>query len=156
MILDIMAISLTQGLYTLVDGEDYERLNQHKWYARKTPYTYYAIRHKGQGIIYMHREILNAPAHLETNHRNHNGLDNRKTNLRVCTRAQNTQNARPREVTSKFKGIGWYKSRSKWRAKIFCNGKHYHIGYFFDEDIAAKAYDKKAKELFGEFAITNF
>ena len=161
MLLDIMGISLTQGLYALVDSEDYERLVKHKWYALKTEQTYYAVRQvqvRGtKNAIYMHREILSLKEEAECDHKNHSGLDNRRQNLRICTHAQNMQNQKAiRGGTSKYKGVRWSKGICKWRTRITQNDKFIHLGYFVNEKEAAKAYDKKAKELFGEFANLNF
>ena len=85
-------IPLTQGKYAIVDPEDFERLNKYKWYAVKDSRTFYAYRNKRVGKKYislgMHREILDPPGHLVVDHINHNGLDNRKANLRLATSAQ--------------------------------------------------------------------
>lgn len=105
----------------------------------------------------MHREIMDVPKHLVCDHINHNGLDNRKNNLRTCTRQQNTHNQKPRKKgTSKYKGVDWNKRQKKWRARIYYRGKCHYLGYFNNEIDAALTYDKKAKELFGEFACLNF
>lgn len=158
--LSIMAIPLTRDLYALVDGEDYEQLAKHKWYAIKSGKTFYAARHTSRKLgkrrqIRMHREILNIPEGMECDHRSHNGLDNRKKSLRICTHQQNQHNRRL-EVgrTSQYKGV--QQCNGKWRATIRINKQPIHLGYFSSEAEAAKAYDKKAKELFGEFALTNF
>ena len=103
----------------------------------------------------MHREIINAPAGMQIDHINGNGLDNRKANLRLCNNAQNQQNRRKRSrATSLFKGVGWHDNR--WRARITVNGKQIEIGRFKSEFLAAEAYDQKAIELFSEFANLNF
>jgi len=103
----------------------------------------------------MHREILLVDGSQEIDHINGNSLDNRKANLRVCTHRQNTQNSGKREgCNSRFKGAYWNKNRGKWHARIGHRGKQIHLGYFESE--AAKAYDEKAKELFGVFAHPNF
>jgi len=155
-------IPLTQGKFAIVDDEDFNRINLHKWYAHKTHLTYYAVR--GQKIngkcisIFMHREILGVLPGFEVDHHNGNGLYNRRKNLRICTRADNQHNQRSRQcvATSKFKGVYWNKQDHKWIAQIRLNGKHKYPGRFDNEIEAAKAYDQKAKELFGEFARTNF
>lgn len=157
--LDIMAIPLTQGLYALVDGEDYERLSRYKWYAAKSRNTYYARRSentKGRTID-MHQEILIIPKGMQTDHRNHYGLDNRKQNLRICTNAQNQHNKLPQSGgSSQYKGVNWEKVVQKWHSCIWNKNKNINLGYFNSEMKAAKAYDKKARELFGEFAYLNF
>jgi hypothetical protein len=107
----------------------------------------------------MHREILRPPGHLVVDHINHNGLDNRKANLRHATRAQNNFNRLiiiREDSSSKYKGVSWRKRKKKWRARICINGERKHIGYFKDEIHAAKAYDKAAKKYHGEFASLNF
>ena len=152
-------IPLTQGKFTIVDDEDYGWLSRYKWYALKSKHTWYACRYivvKGKTkSILMHREILKVPKNLLTDHKNHKGYDNQKCNLRVCTYFQNQQN-RAKNIRSKYKGMYWDNSHHKWRGQIRCNGKKYFLGYFTDEIKAARAYDDKARELFGEFAATNF
>jgi len=85
-----------------------------------------------------------------------NGIKNKRSNLRTCTSTQNTANQRKRKGSSNFKGVSWYKREQKWRAGIGYKGKDFHLGYFNDELEAAKAYDKAAKDLWGEFANLNF
>jgi len=150
-------IPLTQGKFAIVDAEDYDRLNQDKWYAGKCKNTYYAGRVEGGKTIKMHREIMHAPKGVLVDHINHNGLDNRKSNLRLCTHAQNCYNQQACATgTSKYKGVSWHKSNSKWSARIRCDRKFYNLGEFDNQMEAAMAYDDKAVELFGEFAYLNF
>ncbi len=155
-------IPLTQGMFAIVDDEDYDYLMQWKWHARKRKHTFYAARvariaddAETRTQIWMHRVILNTPLGMETDHRNHNGLDNRKENIRVCTRGENQHNQSPQlSRASKYKGI--YRHHTKWRAQICHRGKALPIGRFETEIEAAKAYDARAKEVFGEFAYLNF
>jgi hypothetical protein len=160
-------LPLSQNKFAIVDADDYDRLNKYKWCLSKTPRNNYAMRRtKGRRIngkrtkrkaIMMHRFIMNAPRHLVVDHINHNGLDNRKLNLRLCTRAENSRNRRPFSLNgSRYKGVSYDKQRKLFVAAIRCNGKYYYLGRFKSEIAAAKAYDKKAKELFGEFAYLNF
>jgi hypothetical protein len=156
-------IPLTQGKYAIVDPEDFERLNKHKWYASKWGNTFYAVRCAGPRnktkYIRMHREIMRPPDHLVIDHINHKGLDNRKANLRNATRAQNNYNRvaiKRKGATSKYKGVAWKKEKKKWRAHIYFNGEGIFLGYFKDEIQAAKAYDKAAKKYYGQFAYLNF
>jgi hypothetical protein len=160
-------LPLSQNKFAIVDADDYDRLNQYKWCLSKTPHTNYAMRRtkgkraKGRRAkrktIMMHRVITNTPPHLVVDHINHNGLDNRKQNLRLCTRAENSRNRRPFRLNgSRYKGVSWDKQRKLFLAAIRCKGKYYNLGRFKSEIAAAKAYDKKAKELFGEFAFLNF
>ena len=92
---------------------------------------------------------------MEVDHIDRNPLNNHRINLRICTKAQNQQNCKGRGGTSKYKGVCWEKRRKKWRATIKNNGKQVHIGEFCDEKEAAKAYNKKALEFFGEFSRLN-
>jgi hypothetical protein len=103
----------------------------------------------------MHREIAGAPKGMVVDHIDGNELNNRRSNLRVCTVSQNHQNRRRTWGRSRYKGVCFLKKRNKWKAEIMVNRKHIHIGCFDEEEEAAKAYDKKAAELFGEFAYFN-
>ena len=155
-------IPLTQGKYAIVDPEDFERLNKHKWYAIKQSNTFYARRSirvdKKYIHIQMHREVIHPPDHLFADHINRNGLDNRKANLRHATRAQNNFNRliRRKNSSSKYKGVTWDKYRKMWQARIGLYGKRKLVGYFKDEIQAAKAYDEAAKKYHKEFAVLNF
>ncbi len=159
-------IQLTQGKYAKVDPEHYDWLRKYNWYAHKhkDSNTYYAwssksIRGKHK-IVVMHRLIMSAKEGEEFDHRNQDGLDNRKQNLRKCTSSQNKANVKKpkcrNESQSIYKGVCWHKPSSKWRAEITCKKKHYWLGVFDSELEAAETYDKRAKELFGEFACINF
>ena len=157
-------IPLTQGKYAIVDPEDYKKLAKYKWYAKKCERRFYAERwgekkqgSKTKGDLKMHREIMGDAEGKVIDHINHNGLDNRKANLRFATTQQNTWNKRKQkgDYSSKYKGVHWVKSEKKWRAVITCNKKVIYIGRFDDEEAAARAYDEKAKELFGEYASLN-
>jgi hypothetical protein len=150
-------IPLTQGKFAIVDAEDYNWLSRHKWCAARSRDTFYTHRGSKGRLISMHRSIMRAPKGLMCDHRNHNGLDNRKSNLRLCTSAQNQYNKRPKKgCSSKYKGVILREDRRRWRAKICFNRKRIHLGDFADAIKAALAYDDKAIELFGEFAYLNF
>jgi len=153
-------IPLTQGQYAIVDDANYEALNKHKWCAAKMHGKYYAIRgvrnDSKTRTVYLHREILQPAVGQEIDHINGNPLDNRDNNLRLCTSAQNHMNQRPRGGSSQFKGVTWHKRNKKWQAEIQHNGKSYWLSAFADETDAARAYDKAAREHFGEFARLNF
>lgn len=157
-------IQLTQNQVALVDDSDYAELSKHKWCASKNPNgDFYATRNvKINGklhTIFMHREILGLeygdPRH--SNHKNHQTLDNRRDNIRICTRNQNQMNQKPRQnTTSKYKGVSWVKQREEWQAQVRVNGKSIHLGYYDDEEMAAMAYDLVARKAHGEFAYLNF
>lgn len=150
------AIPLTRGLFAIVDAEDYERLSRDTWFAEGTTKNCYAVRKRKGKSIKMHREITNAPKHLVVDHKDHDGLNNRKANLRVCTFAENCRNLRAtRHKSSKYKGVHWHKGSRKWAAQITANNKRYHLGYFTEEIAAAQAYDRAAPKYHGEFAHLN-
>lgn len=154
------AIKLGKGSkVAFVDAEDFQRINQHKWFPKKGHLTFYAVRKKQVNkkvkLIYMHREVLNSPDAEHVDHIDHNGLNNCKANLRPCSAEQNQHNKGfTCNSKSKYKGVTWH--NGKWRARITHQKKQIHIGHFKSEIDAAMAYDKKASELFGEFAFTNF
>jgi hypothetical protein len=146
-------ILLTQGKVAIVDDEDYEYLSQWSWcYSGGYANRYFHRKMKSKSIS-MHRMIMNTPDNMDTDHINHNTLDNRRCNLRICDKFQNNQNRSiSKNNTSGRKGVAWYKRYGKWRVQIQFNNKKIHVGYYDDIDDASKAYNKKAKELFGEFA----
>lgn len=154
-------IPLGREKSAIVDASDYEWLSQWKWsYFKGRSDRGYGVRRVGLGdnrqrAIYMHRSILNAPEGLQVDHINGNTLDNRRANLRIVTSAQNRYNQRPRaDGASQFKGVIRY--RDKWRATIKKGEQAIHLGVFTDEAQAARAYDKAARSLFGEYAYLNF
>ncbi len=155
-------IPLTQGKFAIVDDEDYDWLMQWKWCAQKTPRGFLAVRAGSvagggkQTLIRMHRLIMNTPAGMETDHRYHDTLDNRKAHLRVCTIAQNRHNATPnKNSSSKYKGVSWDKRNSRWAVCIGLNKKLTYLGRFEKEEDAAAAYNVAAIRMHGEFAWLN-
>ena len=156
-------IELTQGCKATVDDDDFDWLSQYKWCAQKRRRGYYAVRSIRESATkttsyYMAREIITCPPGLQVDHINHDTLDNRKENLRVCTIAQNQHNQQIKNVnkTSKYKGVSWSPRQKSYRADIVKGKDHWFLGYFKDEEEAASAYDNKALELFREFANLNF
>lgn len=143
-------IELKHGQQAIVDDEDFELLYKDKWRFNNR-YIYNSRREP------MHRLIINAPRGSEVDHINGNSLDNRKVNLRVCDRSQNLANrGKFKNNKSGYKGVCWNKNSKKWMAQIQFKKKLTRLGDFTDILEAAKAYDKKAKELHGEFANLNF
>lgn len=152
-------IPLTQDKVALIDDEDFERVNQYKWYAVKAVTgAWYARTIINGDLVYMHQLIMNTTGQLEIDHKDCNGLNNQKFNLRYCTRSQNQMNKNKRKnaTSSKFKGVSWDYQHQKWRAEICKDYETYHLGRFVDEIEAAKTYDKAALKLFGEYARPNF
>ena len=169
-------IQLTKGQVALVDDEDYERINKYKWLAKydKKMNSYYATRTnylrengklKKENVV-MTRFIMNVnDSKIQIDHIvSGDTLNNQKFNLRAATPSQNQQNQRKqrRQKSSKYKGVNWQKRDKKWVSKINFNKTRINLGYFPATEegeiaaAAAKAYDKKAIELFGEFALLNF
>jgi hypothetical protein len=149
-------IPLTQGQVAIVDDSDYELLSQHKWYAHKSGKTFYAERFFQKKTYSMHRIIMKVPSEKEVDHKNGNGLDNRKDNLRLCTRAENCRNKRSTNKSSRYLGVSWNAKDKRFRAQTEKDGIRYYLGQFMNEEDAAKTYDAKVNELFGSFARLNF
>jgi hypothetical protein len=153
-------IPLNKGRVATVDDEDYERISRFRWSSGCSGKHWYAIRAEGwpnRKTIYLHRQILNAPAGTEVDHINGDTLDNRRENLRLATRAQNNQNRGARAGSSSgYKGVSWNPDKGRWAAEIVANGKRTKLGCFADPKDAARAYDAAARQLHGEFAKTNF
>ena len=150
----IRKIEVGQGLFATVDAADYPRLRKHQWYAYRRGRRIYATCKTGRRTVYMHRMIMRPRKGYVVDHIDGNGLNNRRSNLRVCTVAQNRANARPCGGVSGFVGV--YPKGNKWRASITCRGEFYYLGLYDDPVAAAKARDRKAYELHGPYAYLNF
>ena len=153
-------IPLTQGYHAIVDDEDYEFLMQWKWHVLiGKSGNVYAMRNSEltevngkRHHILMHRVICKTPHSKQTDHRDGDGLNNRRDNLRPATKSQNMHNRKPNaKGASKFKGVSWHKQHRKWCAHIQVNKVRHHIGLFHDEKEAALAYEATAKKEFGLF-----
>lgn len=149
------------GRVALVDRADFDLVNNYTWWvvARGESRLYAAGRLKGSSAerspVYMHRVILGFPKGMPIDHINHDGLDNRRSNLRVATAQENTRNARKHYTkNSQYKGVIRRTTKS-WLARIVVDGKRIHLGAFPTEKEAARAYNRAASELFGEFAFLN-
>jgi len=158
-------IVLCGGSIALVDDCDYEQLSKFRWYLLKTGSGDYAhsvekLPERRTKMHLMHREILGAKKGEEVDHINRNTLDNRRDNLRLVNRSQNNQNGIGwvNRRTSKYKGVSPFHRPNyhPWRAQLMIDGKYIHIGYFDDEESAARAYDDAARKYFGEHARVNF
>lgn len=146
---------LSRGDIALVDDEDYEFLNQWKWYKSNDGYaTRCAWTGHGYKRYYMHRVVANTPIGMFTDHINLDRLDNRRSNLRICTLKQNLANRPPnRNNTSGKKGVSWH--HNKWNVCISMNNKSKYIGAFKNIDDAVNAYNNAAKDYMGEFAYVD-
>lgn len=158
-------LKLNNNMEALVDDADYNWLNQWKWKAYKasTAHGYYIMRHekqkKGKSItIYLHRFIMNAPKNMQVDHRDMNGFNCQRANLRLATHTQNKWNRlRYKNSVSKYKGVDLHKQSRKWRARIGIGikNKPIELGLFTSETDAAKAYNQAAIKYHGEFARLN-
>lgn len=153
-------IPLAGGHSALVDEEDYQRvIEAGPWHPRRRGRNVYAQRHVfladgRRSTQQMHNFILGV---VGIDHRNGDGLDNRRSNLRPANQSQNTANTRRRSTNkSGFKGVSWKTGRGAWVAQIRRGDKSYHLGLFGNREEAARAYDAAAIELFGEYARINF
>jgi len=150
-------ITLSNGERVLVSDHRYEFLSRWTWHF-VNGYAARSQRIDGHRVrIYMHRVIASTPDHLQTDHINHNKLDNRDENLRNVTAAQNIANCRKGRgsFTSRYKGVQQCKRDDRWIASIKVDGKAVRIGAFDTEIEAAKEYNKVAREVRGEFAHLN-
>lgn len=144
-------IELTTGGAAMIDEEDFPMLASFHWSLHSDGY---AVASRGRNL--MHRMILNAPTGMDVDHINRNRLDNRKVNLRLVSRSENMRNAGPHaDNKSGYRGVSWFARDSKWKAQISIAGKNRHIGYFKTKEEAALAYNRAAKENFGNVAMLN-
>ena len=160
----VKEIPLTQGKVALIDDEDYGRVSKYKWYAirnLKNPNYWYAARSGNYVINKLHHFIMKARNRFD--HIDGNGLNNTRSNLREATQIQNSWNRRkPRQLhrgkeTSPFKGVSKATCKQEWwYSRLVHNYKEYYLGCFKTQEEAARAYDRKAVELFGEYAKLNF
>lgn len=166
-------IKLTKGKVALVDDSDYEWLNKSKWYANEGNSTYYARRYCGVGTsIKMHQQIMTPPKGMLVDHRDGDGLNNQRSNLRICTISQNNTNRKPsKNGTSKYLGVsrnivnnrGFSKANNcyvsseyiYWKAQIIDNKKVKVLGNFKTELEAAIIYNLTARRYHGEYARPN-
>jgi hypothetical protein len=159
-----VSIPLTQGKFALIDEGDYDLVSQYRWQVKRTPsgklyaQTSLPRRHpSGLRTLPLHRLILSAPVGIDVDHENGDGLDNRRSNIRLATRSQNAINRdKPPGGTSRFKGVRLIAKSGRWRASICKQGRQIHIGNFRCEVEAAKRYDEVARQLYGPFARVNF
>lgn len=152
-IIDNCGIIYVENNEVLIDIDDLDKVIQFLWRIDEDGYV---VNRQGKKIIYLHRLITKCNKNEEADHKNRNKLDNRKNNLRICTRAQNQQNQSKRtnrKYTSKHKGVNW--SKDVWRCRISCENIRMLIGFFNNEDAAGNAYNYYAKIIHKEFACFN-
>ena len=144
-------VPLTKGQFALISKEDKGKIEGIRWYCLSSGYA------KNDNVGSMHQVILPPEKGMHIDHKNLNKLDNRRENLRQCLLCQNRYNyaAHRNSASSMYKGVSWNKKRKRWVVYIAYKGRDYNLGRFQSEDDAARAYNKKAAELFGEFAYLN-
>lgn len=147
-------VMASTGERFLVDKDDLHLLGNWSWKVHKGVVC--RSDWKTKKTVILHRLIMDAPDGMVIDHINHDTLDNRKSNLRICTHQQNIMNSRKRKGnnTSKYKGVS-YDKKHKWRMKITKDGISTDISGFDTEEDAARAYNEYAKMLHGEFAYLN-
>lgn len=151
---DIKVIQLTNGGFTVLDNEDFERFKHKKWQHTAEGYVY---RNEDGTALYLHRAIMNAPPKMDVHHENGVTYDNQKRNLRICARSAHNGNQHVYTFpkTSRFKGVSFDASRGKWSADIGGGKTRLRLGRFATEEEAARAYNAKAPSLFGQLARLN-
>lgn len=150
------SIPLTKDKYALVDDDDYSELVKYRWHAKSSKGNFYAATRIRSEIVFMHNLLLEERVGLEVDHKDQDGLNNRRGNLRYATRSQNRANvSRRSDNRSGYKGVCYYKHTNKWRAYIQKDRKWKQLGFYLTKEEAARAYNKAATELFGEFAWLN-
>lgn len=151
------------GQYALVSPEDVPLISGYRWNMSRGRSTDYAEAKIGpmhqRRTIQMHRLIMGVVdkgREVQVDHINHNGLDNRRSNLRLATHSENLRNQGPRRPMSRYKGVKFDRRINAWIATISVDGAQKRLGPFNTEKIAARAYDVAALEHYGEFAFLNF
>jgi hypothetical protein len=145
------SIPLTRGLVALVDPPDHAALSEHKWYAHKAAKGFYAARWTKTGTVYMHRQIMAPARGLVVDHINHDTLDNRRDNLRVCTQKQNLAN---RRAAARSLPLGVWERDGRYLSCLVVDGRTRHLGTFDTPEAAHTAYATAAREHRGEYART--
>lgn len=154
-------VPLPHGKYALVDECDLQSVSQHVWHIARGGRTRVPVAvatNIGGRTVRMHRLILNPPYGKVVDHINGDALDNRRSNLRICTQKDNAKNITRKRAgkTSRFLGVSWDKQRQLWTARVSVNRRPVSLGRFIDETEAAIARDVAAMEVYGEFASLNF
>jgi hypothetical protein len=144
-------IYLGKGMYAIVDERDFDYLSQFKWVVIKSKKTYYA-----RTSILMHRLVLHAPVNVGIDHKNHDGLDNRRSNIRLATNSQNAQNRGLRKDNKTgYKGVFFNKKYRVFQTHIMIDGKYKYGGSFKTAKEAGLAYNYLATKHYGDFASLN-
>lgn len=149
-------ILLTQGKVALIDDRDFDRVQNFKWCLQRNQDRCYAVSGgRRQKRVYLHSLLL--PGVGKVDHKDGDGLNNLRDNLRPASSLENNRNSKKQKGTSsRFKGVSWNPRNRSWKVSIRVEGLGVHLGYYEDENDAAHVYDYAAKIYFGEFARLNF
>jgi hypothetical protein len=149
-------VAIPDGLTCWVDPEDVSLIAGHVWHAHKTHGKIYA-RSGHRGGPFMHNVIMGEQPGMKVDHKDGNGLNNRRSNLRWATQSQNSVNTvKLARGASGFRGVTKHRQCETWRAVIQVDNRRVYIGSFPTPEEAARAYDREAQKHFGEFARLNF
>jgi hypothetical protein len=157
---DVAYVPLTKGYEAIIDAADIHLVEHWNWHAKVDGKLVYArqdaaVNGKKQRYS-LHRAILSAPEGMDVDHVNGNGLDNRRSNLRLATRSENLRNrGRNRNNKSGYKGVSLFRQTGRWQARIMHNGRYHHLGFFADPKTAHDAYSEACLRYHGEFARAN-
>jgi hypothetical protein len=156
---DVAYVPLTQGYEAIIDAADVPLVEGHNWYAGLRKTSIYAVANKKIGIkftvVYLHRILMFGLGSFEVDHKDGDGLNNMRCNLREATKSQNMHNMRIKKTnTSGFKGVDFYRRNEKWRSRINFDGNRINLGYFASPEEAHAAYCVASRKLHGEFGRT--
>lgn len=138
------------GKFARIDEDDYIELSKRKWRLTTFGYVVSTIP-KTTRVVWLHRIVAKTPSGMDTDHINMNRLDNRKANLRHCTRSQNMRNSVSKRNKSGQRGVSWHKGANKWIVQLRVNYTRHYLGVYESFDEAVEVYRKAAKELHGEY-----
>lgn len=151
-------LQLSGGKVSRVNNDVYRWASQKRWTAQRRKHTWHAARYEGKKYVYLHRLILHATVGEEIDHRDGDGLNNLRRNLRKVTHAENQRAFRTpwKTKTSRYRGVCWHRIGRKWMARLRFMDKEYYFGLFASEIAAAQARDKAARRIYGAVAQLNF
>ena len=152
---DTATIPLTRGKFALIDASDLSLVAPYAWAFNPGPHTGYAVTHRQGQFLAMHRLLTGAGAGVIVDHTDMDGLNNRRANLRACTKAENSRRRRSTSGKSPFKGVAFHRASGLHHATINVDGRQFSLRYHKTAEDAARAYDAAAIQHFGDFALTN-
>lgn len=148
-------IQLSNGMVAVVDAVDVPKIRERRWSPSRSRKQWYAVSGKGGGLTYLHRVIIDAKQNQKVDHKDRDGLNNHRSNLRIATPSQNGRNSKRPTGMSGYRGVSWHQKSRKWQVRIKQDGRVVSGGYFTDVIEAAKAYNNLSKSIDGSNAILN-